>query len=101
MTQRLVNRVAPQCVGLVRDRAGNVVVGLGNRHPREVLPDTLSILLALKRFVVDGAEECVVRVVKRVCVVDEVTCLEAFELIFHCSTGGHELAMMPRHAMVI
>ena len=61
-----------QRISLVGHRAGDVVVGLRGRNPREVLPNTLCVLLELKRFAVHCAQQGVVRVVERVGVVDEV-----------------------------
>ena len=75
-----------QCFSTVGHGAGDVVVGLRNGHPREVLPDALGVLLERKGFAVDGSKEGVVRVVERVGVLDEIARLQALELILHCYT---------------
>ena len=75
-----------QCFSTVGHGAGDVVVGLRNGHPREVLPDTLGVLLERKGFAVDGSKEGVVRVVERVGVLNEIARLQALELILHCYT---------------
>ena len=71
---------------LVGHRAGHVFVGLRNRQPREVFPNTFCVILEFKRFVVHRSQKGVFGVVEGVVVVDEVTRFQALELILHCFT---------------
>ena len=90
-----------QCFSPVGHGAGDVVVGLRNGHPGEVLPDAFGVFLKGEGFTVDGSKERVVRVVERVVVVEKVACLQALELILHGFTVPEKLATDHRPEAVI